>query len=601
MGQPRFIDQVHAALAAGLPLPLISGGDGTTELPALPDTFDGVQDGELAELETQLQAWFDSARDAASIDELRNCRTAIDRVRTEAQTRIDAAGERDREIAELSAAFDPPAAPAADPAPAPVVDPPAPGDPTPAPVVAAAPPALPPLSPAPVTGELVQMRGRFGRRERAARPDPIRVPTSIVAAGGLPDVSAGTELDIARLARAVMSRWESLGITSGGRSGQMRLPEKILVASVQANLPEDRYLREGQDANNDRKVADVTSLEAIVAAGGLCAPVEPYYDIMTLAEAVRPVRDALASFTADRGGIRFVPPPKLSDALTSVGFITAAVDAAALGGNAGQIAAGTKPVLHVTCPAQVEADLYAITRILEFGNFGARAYPEQVPAWLTLAVAQWARRAEQALLDGLSTNSTQITVTGTVGAARALIVQIIRAAAYYRNHQRMSPDRPLRVMLPAWVIDLMVADLTLGSGTEMEFFAMARQEITDALGELDINVTFYIDSGTGKNQLFAAQSAGAAQTFPTTAVWYLFAEGSFLFLDGGTLDFNIWRDSSTNALNNYRMGAETFEQIAFVGVESLECTSTIAANGTAAGPAYGSSTVSAPVAIPAGL
>lgn len=603
--QPRFTDRVRAAEAAGLPVPLIRGGDGTTELPALPDTFDGIADAELAQLESQLQAWFDTARDSAPIDELRACQASIDRLRVEAESRISAAGERDAVVAELSATLEPPAAPTTDPAPvpAPVADPPAPGDP--APVVAAAPPALPPLAPAGEIVELAPIRmGRSARRERASQPDPVRVPTTIVAAGGIPDVSANTELDMRGLARSITRRWESFGITHGGHAFQpMGSPEKVLVASVRSNLPEERHLREGRDVENRQKINDVISPQAITAAGGLCAPVQPYYDIMTLAVADRPVRDASASFTADasRGGIRFVPPPKLSDVAASVGFITAATDAAALGGTPTQIAAATKPVVHVTCPSAIEADLAAITRILEFGNFGARAYPEQVEAWVTLSIAQWARRAEQALLDQYAANSTQITVTGIVGAARALIAQMIRASAYYRNHNRMAADSPLRVMMPAWVIDMMVCDITLGSGYEVEFLAMARQEIVDALGELAINVTFYLDTGTGKGQLFNsgnAQSAGAALTFPSTAVWYMFAEGSFLFLDGGELNFNIWRDSQTNALNNYRMGAESFEQLAFVGVESLECTSTIVANGTAAGPAYGSSTVSSPIAIP---
>lgn len=581
-----------------------------TELPTLPDTFDGVADGELGQLETELQAWFDTARDTAPIDELRTCRASIDQIRAEAQTRIDAAGERDREVAELSASFEQPAAPETPAVPAAVPAPPAVPAAEPTPVVAAAAPAAvtpPPL----VAGEIIELTaqrgGRFGRaRDRAPRPDAIRPPTTIVAAGGIPNVNPDTELTLTELARAVVRRWESLGINHGGNAfSQMKSPEKILVASVQGNYPEDRYLRQGQEGVNAEKISAVNSLESITAAGGSCVPLEPYYDIMTVAEAIRPVRDGVgATFQVDRGGLQIVASPQLSDLAAAVGFVTNAVDAAALGGNAGQIAAATKPVLHVTCPGTTSVTLNAITRILEFGNFGARAYPEQVTAWLALAVAQWARRAETALLDQMSANSTQVTATGTVGAARALVTQIIRAGAYYRNHQRMSVDRPLRVMLPAWVIDLMVADLTLGSGYETEFFAMARQQIVDALAELDINVTFYVDSGTGKNQLInngAVQAAGASVTFPSTAVWYLFAEGTFLFMDGGTLDFNIWRDSQTNALNNFRMGAESFENLAFVGVESLEVTSTIAANGTAAGPAYGSSTVAAPVAIPAGL
>ena len=48
------------------------------------------------------------------------------------------------------------------------------------------------------------------------------------------------------------------------------------------------------------------------------------------------------------------------------------------------------------------------------------------------------------------------------------------------------------------------------------------------------------------------------------------------------MDLGIIRDSTLVGTNDYKMFVETFEGIAFVGVESLAVTSTIAVNGTAA-------------------
>jgi hypothetical protein len=83
---------------------------------------------------------------------------------------------------------------------------------------------------------------------------------------------------------------------------------------------------------------------------------------------------------------------------------------------------------------------------------------------------------------------------------------------------------------------------------------------------------------------FGAQPGDAAKLleFPDSFSWYLFAEGSFLFLDGGTLDLGIIRDSSLVNTNDYKMFIETFEGIAFVGVESLKITTNISVNGVAA-------------------
>jgi len=55
-----------------------------------------------------------------------------------------------------------------------------------------------------------------------------------------------------------------------------------------------------------------------------------------------------------------------------------------------------------------------------------------------------------------------------------------------------------------------------------------------------------------------------------------------LFLDGGTLDLGIIRDSTLVGTNDYKMFIETFEGVAKVGIESLAITSTISINGVAA-------------------
>jgi hypothetical protein len=67
--------------------------------------------------------------------------------------------------------------------------------------------------------------------------------------------------------------------------------------------------------------------------------------------------------------------------------------------------------------------------------------------------------------------------------------------------------------------------------------------------------------------------------FYDSFIWYLFAEGTFLFLDGGTLDLGVIRDSTLVGTNDYKMFVETFEGIAKVGVESIKVTSTISING----------------------
>ena len=45
----------------------------------------------------------------------------------------------------------------------------------------------------------------------------------------------------------------------------------------------------------------------------------------------------------------------------------------------------------------------------------------------------------------------------------------------------------------------------------------------------------------------------------------LFPEGTFLHLDGGTLELGIVRDSTLNSTNDYQVFGETFENVARIG------------------------------------
>jgi hypothetical protein len=132
----------------------------------------------------------------------------------------------------------------------------------------------------------------------------------------------------------------------------------------------------------------------------------------------------------------------------------------------------------------------------------------------------------------------------------------------------------------------MAADLTLalpGDGT----ISVSAAEIQGYLAASNVTLV-----GSPDLNYFGAQTTGAVNTFPATFDWYLFAEGSFLFLDGGTLDLGIIRDSSLVGTNDYKMFVETFENVAFVGIESLKVTSTFLVKGTTtaavAGTAYNS-------------
>jgi hypothetical protein len=212
---------------------------------------------------------------------------------------------------------------------------------------------------------------------------------------------------------------------------------------------------------------------------------------------------------------------------------------------------------------------------MQFGNLATRAYPELIARHNELGLIQHAREAEQYLMGKIATASTAVTTTSLIGFGRDFLVQMGRAAAAYRSRHRLETDAPLRAIIPGWVKDAMAADLALAMPGDNTLNAYA--EIDGYAAARGINLCVSLDQN-----VFSAQSVGALNEFADSFVWYLFAEGSFLFLDGGTLDLGIVRDSTLVGTNDYKMFVETFEGVAFVGVESLAITSTISVNGVAA-------------------
>jgi len=392
-------------------------------------------------------------------------------------------------------------------------------------------------------------------------------PVAITAGADIPGYTAGSSISsMAEVAEAMAKRLHGLRRVNGGDG------EQHIVASISTQFPEERTLNQDAQANWD-KVQAVVGPEALVAAGGHQAPFEVKYDIFGIGSAVRPVRDSLPRFQADRGGIRYITPPVLSSYASAVGVWTAANDSAETPSPASKLS------LTVAAAAETTVSTDAVTLQLQFGNLLSRAYPELIARHNELGLIQHAREAEGNLMAKIGAASTAVTSTSVIGMGRDFLVQLGRASAAYRSRHRLDADAPLRAIIPAWVKDAMAADLTLNMPGDSTLNAYA--EIDAYIAARGINATFALDTAGGASY-FAAQSSGAMNEFPDTFVWYLFSEGSFLFLDGGTLDLGVIRDSTLVGTNDYKMFVETFENVALIGVESLQVTSTINVNGVAA-------------------
>ena len=409
----------------------------------------------------------------------------------------------------------------------------------------------------------------------------VKTPV-IIAAADVRGLQSGSVIPTPRaLGQAILDRRKSMDRTYGGDG------EQALVASIVTSdwYDDSRTLASGDTEGNRNKVETIVASlqaadQALVAAGGLYGPVDTSWDIYELGETLgRPVKDSLPAFKADRGGLRFMTPPVLADLAGAVSVWTMEDDIEA----ADPLSDKEKPCIRVNAGTEVTVYLEAQPLCLTFGNMGARAYPELVERHISLAMVHQARFAESRLLKRIGDLSVPVTAAAQLGAARDLLVQLDQATAAMRNRHRLDPEAPLRSIFPVWFKNALRADLVKqlpGDGQDAAL-SLADATIDSWFAERKVSVTWALDSIS--SQYFAEQTAGALVAFPANVVWYLFPEGTFLFLEEANLDLGIVRDSTLNATNDYKMFVETFENVAKVGVESLVVTSALKIAGASAG------------------
>jgi hypothetical protein len=389
----------------------------------------------------------------------------------------------------------------------------------------------------------------------------------LVAAAGLQEVRAGAVMDRPGLAKAMKITATRRGKPSKSSGG---VEERILVAAAQFPFPEDRQLVPGDYEANAEKIQAVIpdyvpgmngrfgsgNPQALVASGGLCAPLEPIYRMPNFASQARPVRDALASFRADRGGVNVPTATYIADITTAITTIEESEDA--LGGTF-----ATKSCQDMTCPAYTETAVTIISHCREYGNLNAMAWPEKIAHENDLTMAAHARTAEAYLLARIKQESLAVTIASLgsqMNAFASIVHALVRAAASIRYNLRMAPGARFRALAPEWVGDLLAAD-----NAQWQFNGQqAQAALTAALGRYGVTLSYYLDDvGSGTSQGFAAEvAASSLDDFPDDVQIALFPEGAFIHVDSGSLELGLVRDSTLNSTNDFQIFGETFENVA---------------------------------------
>lgn len=334
--------------------------------------------------------------------------------------------------------------------------------------------------------------------------------------------------------------------------------------------PEDRALGLSSEENT-RIIEAITSPRAITAAGGTCEPLPADFAHPICGDRGRPITNSLPGFRADRGGVRFSPSITVDDLESAITVWTAENDAS------DSPSPATKACPRVECDEESSATVDAIVACLTVGNFQARFNPEFWRSRLDLLMVAHDRVAEQ------TAYATMVAAADTTlvpaGAGDGTITDVLRVVdmqtAGIRSRNRLLGTRFFTI-LPSWVQNALRTQLAnQAPAGSADLFEVADARINNFFAARGVTPIYSPDI-----ELIGAQTPGAALAAYNTPFNVLtYPEGTFLFLNGGTLDLGTQiADSTLNATNDRQAFMETFEQVVMRGCEALVTPVAVAAD-----------------------
>lgn len=429
-------------------------------------------------------------------------------------------------------------------------------------------------------------------REVAPKPKAPTAKLAITAAG------SGAQIEnLGHLGNLFVERAQGSPTTSLGRHAP-RYPVAKIANAFEFTADNRTNPYEVLDAWREM-IAEHGNAQALVAAGGWCAPNEIMYDFFNIAGMPRTID--LPTVGVTRGGIQFPVSPAIGDVFFQAGGSN---PASGFGGFAFSFSNASdpwlwtetddiltvtgsvnKPTLRVPCSSFSSQRLEAYGLTVTAGNLTDSAYPEQTQNFLQLIRAAYAHAINARLISLMQAASESAVAIGlaTAAAVPQIMNAVGLAATDYRNRFAMDEDAVLEVVFPFWILEAMRSDLGYKPGLDdPSLAAVADATITGLFTSRNVRPQFVSDY-----QVRAAGLPGVSTNnlsgWPASVEMMLYAAGTFLHGQGMSLDLGVVRDSVLNAENDHTAAwAEETHLIAKVGHQSRRYTVSFDIGGTVA-------------------
>lgn len=373
----------------------------------------------------------------------------------------------------------------------------------------------------------------------------------ITAAADVPGYAGGQTIGLLDVARAMHSKARTLNDRS----------PRVPVAQITYPIaPENKV---GADLAHNLDVLDRVTKPSALTASGWCAPSTNLYDLFAI-DAGDGLID-LPTVQVTRGGLNVPGFIGFGDAASALWTWT----------EDSRDDEETKPCLYIPCPDFTDYRLVAEGLCITAGNLTDRAYPELTQRFVQLAVNSHLHRLSAAIINDITGGATGVSMNAVNSSAAGSILNAVDLqVADYRSQYRMSVNSVLEAVFPLWTREMMRADLAMRNGVALT--NVSDDDLAAHFAVRKVRPQFVHDY----QPLYGM---GAAVEWPATVSFLLYAAGSYVRGDGGTIDLGVVRDSILNATNDYTAAwTEQLYLVAKVGPAAREVEVTLAVDGTTA-------------------
>jgi hypothetical protein len=391
-------------------------------------------------------------------------------------------------------------------------------------------------------------------------PESTRPALVITAAADIPQITSGSNLDLETLSMAIHLKARTLSDHSG----------YVPVATAEKTFERGYDLTDLTRTEQYEAIMDSSSSNVLVASGGWCAPSEQLYGFFDI-ECARGSVLSLPTFRANRGGVTW-PISSPLPAVNATDWVHTEDD---------DIAGYEKPCITIPCPDWDECRLAAHGICVTAGNLMDRAFPENIRRYLNQVFIAHERNENLRKIAVLTGGSDTATVTASFGAASSLIGAVLLQAAVYRDQYRMCDGAMLEAVFPLWARDIIRADIARQEGALTGAGGLpTNAEINAWLRDSGVSAQFVNDW-----QTLAQGTASTATTdWPTSVDFLMYAPGTWVEFNGGTLDLGVVRDSVLNSTNDFTAAwMEEFWCIGMKGYQSWVVTVDVCPSGMVGG------------------